>query len=101
MKLSTEQLEEVEKLSGAGYTLKQIAMYLDVPLSVIEVEFHDSESIFRYHYDRGILMVTANNDKTLVDSAKGGSVTAVQMLEKRLRERRLNDFKEKMLHGHH
>ncbi|MHC1707495.1 MAG: hypothetical protein AB9842_08235 [Bacteroidales bacterium] len=98
--ITDEQYLEVETLSGTGYSVYKIAMYLNVSYYELQNEYEDPLSQFRYHYDRGILMKEAERDKTLSDAAKMGSASAAIALEKRMEERRLSDFKEKLLGGY-
>lgn len=99
MVFSEEISKEIETLAGTGYSIKQIALYLDVSFVALQDEYNDPGSAFRHLYDRGILLKHAERDLALSTSAKAGSVTAVQILEKRMEERRLQQFKEKLLNG--
>ncbi|MHC1707415.1 MAG: hypothetical protein AB9842_07825 [Bacteroidales bacterium] len=100
MTFSEEQKRIIETLSGTSYTVPMIAQYLDIPPAELMHEFAIPESEFRYHYDRGILLKEAERDISLSENAKNGSITAIQILEKHMEKRHLNDFKQKLLHGH-
>ena len=91
-----KQLEDLENLSGLNYTFKQIAMYLDLPLHEIMRDFNDPDSDFRYRYDRGQLMASAEIDKANLDSAKKGNITAQQRYDKRQKESRISQAKQRI-----
>lgn len=82
IRLSDEELEQLEDLAGAGYSLEQIAMYLDVPKSDFIAEYFDLDSLIHYHYQRGVLKVDAEAGMKLAENAKSGNITAHQQLEK-------------------
>lgn len=99
MLLTDEQLETIEKLSGAGYGPLQVAMYLDLPKKLFMKAWHDAESAIRYHYDRGILLVDAQAGIKLSENAMGGNITAHQQLEKVRRGQRLVALKKRIIYG--
>jgi endoglucanase Acf2 len=82
IRLAQEELEQLENLAGAGYSLEQIAMYLDIPKSDFITEFFNPESFINYHYERGLLLTDAAAGIALAENAKGGNITAHQQLEK-------------------
>ena len=58
MELTPLQYKDIEQLSAINYSVKQIAMYLDVSIKLFEKEFYntgskvkitDSQSCFRAH----------------------------------------------------
>ena len=59
IRLAQEELEQLENLAGSGYSLEQIAMYLQVPKADFIAEYFDLDSLVHYHYQRGILLVDA------------------------------------------
>jgi hypothetical protein len=93
------QIESIEKLAGLNYTFKQIAMYLDVSFKDLLQEYEDKESAFRYHYDRGKLMSQAEVDKGMLDSAKGGNITAIQQFEKVRQSRHFENIRDQLIYG--
>lgn len=99
MTLNSEQLKQVEKLASLNYTIRQVAMYLDIPVSELYKEFNNEESEFRYHYDRGKLISQAEIDMSIVESATGGSITAQQQFEKIRQARHFENLRDKMLNG--
>ena len=99
MTFTQEQVSEIETLAGVGYSVQEIAMYLEVSEEELRGEYDTPGSEFRYRYDRGILMKKAERDKSLSDAAKNGSVTAVQELEKQIKDHRLENLKRDIING--
>ncbi|MCX6270502.1 MAG: hypothetical protein NTU44_04640 [Bacteroidetes bacterium] len=99
MNFSEEQKRKIETLAGIAYTVEKIAMYMNIDPFELELEYENPDSEFRYHYDRGILMKEAERELSLSENARNGSITAIQMLERRIDQRKIEDFKQKLLHG--
>lgn len=99
VRLSQEQLEELEDLSGAGYCIEKIALYFDIPKKKMKAEFLMEDSWVRYHYDRGILIVDAKSGIELSKSAASGSITAVQQLAKLRKSQKLEELKKRIMYG--
>lgn len=99
MDLTPEQIEEIEMLAGINYTVRKIAMYLDIPPKELQKEFENKESIFRYHYDRGKLISQAQIDMANMQRAKGGNQTAIQQFEKIRQNRHFETMRDQLLYG--
>lgn len=99
IRLAQEQLEEIENLSGAGYDIDKIAMYLDVDRNQMRKEFSNPDSFVRYHYDRGILLVDAEAGIKLAENAKVGNITAHQQLMKIRAGQRLESLRKTIMYG--
>lgn len=99
LRLADEQLEQIEQLAGAGYAPWQIAMYLDVPKKEFMKDWKNKDSLIRYHYDRGILLVDAQAGMKLAENAMAGNITAHQQLEKIRKGQRLEALKKHYLYG--
>lgn len=99
IRLAQEQLEEIENLSGAGYDIDKIAMYLDVPKKELRKEFNDPDSFVRYHYDRGILIVDAEAGIKIAENTKSGNITAHQQLVKIRASQRLEELRKRIMYG--
>ena len=99
MDFTPEQIEEIESLAGINYTVKQIAMYLNIPAGELYRQFEIKDSILRYHYDRGKLLSQAQVDMALLSSAKGSNQTAVQQLERVRQSRHFENMRDKVIYG--
>jgi ABC-type uncharacterized transport system ATPase subunit len=99
MTFTAEQIEEIESLAGINYTIKQMAMYFNIPVNELQREFENKESSFRFHYDRGQLMAQAQVDMKVLESAKGGNMTAQQQIEKIRAARQFENIRDQLLYG--
>ncbi|KFF24769.1 hypothetical protein [Chryseobacterium vrystaatense] len=99
VRLSQEQLEELEDLSGAGYCIDKIALYFDIPKKTMKSEYMQEDSWVRYHYDRGILLVDAKAGIELSKSAATGSITAIQQLAKLRDSQKLEELRKRIMYG--
>jgi len=99
MTFNQEQIETIENLAGLNYTVKKIAMYLDVPVRELQHEFENTDSEFRYHFDRGRLISQADIDQKALESAKGGNMTAMQHFEKIRQARHFENMRDQMIYG--
>ncbi|WP_315056220.1 hypothetical protein [Chryseobacterium indoltheticum] len=99
VRLSQEQLEELEDLSGAGYCIEKIALYFDIPKKKMKTDYSQEDSWVRYHYDRGILLVDAKAGIELSKSASSGNVTAHQQMVKIRTSQRLEGLRKRIMYG--
>lgn len=91
MEFTPQQINDIERLAGAGYTIHKVAMYLDVPPRDLLAEYANEESVFRYHYDRGVVLSEAAVALKLQESAEKGNITAIQQMDAiRLEQRKRN-----------
>ncbi len=94
--LIPEQLQEVEQLAGLNYSIRQIALYLDVDPNELADQFADKLSQFHYHYQRGALVAQAKVDMETLTAAKNGNITAQQRYDKRRKETAYQLLKEQL-----
>ena len=96
MEFTPEQFETIESLAGINYTIRQIAMYFGISAQLLYNEYEDKESEFTYHFDRGVLMASADVDMKLLSAAKEGNLTAAAMFKKAEKESRINNLKNEL-----
>jgi hypothetical protein len=103
MELTPAQLKEVEHLAAINYSVRKIAMYLDIDYKMFEAAFTISQDDpryrqgnIRYHYDRGVLLTQAELDKANLRRAKDGNVTALQQWKKDSTAEKLKNLKRKV-----
>lgn len=96
MEFTQEQIKAIENLAGAAYTIKQVAMYLDIQADLLHEEYQDDDSAFRFHYDRGRLLKHAEVDIKLVGDAISGNLTATAIYKKTVKQNRLNNLKNEL-----
>lgn len=97
MQLDDQQILDIENLSGCNYSPEQIAMYIDVDVDEFVREWHDENSQIRYRYERGKLLVLAESDMQLADSARKGNVTSYQVYRRSSLDRKFENLKKKIL----
>lgn len=97
LQLTAEQLLQVEKLAGCNYSPEKIAMYLNIDKKSFLDEWHLPESDVRFHYERGVLIVQAESDMSLADSARKGNITAYQQYTKQSVLNKLDNIKKKLI----
>lgn len=100
MELNPAQLKEIEHLAAINYTIKQIAMYLDVDFKAFQRAFTIStddpaykQGNIRWHYDRGLLLAQAEIDKGTLRRAKDGNMTSIQQWKKDSAAQKLRNLK--------
>ena len=96
MEFTPEQFQTIEQLAGINYTIRQIAMYFDVSPQLLYNQYEDKESEFAYHFDRGILMASADVDMKLLSAAKDGNLTASAQFKKAQQESKINRLKHEL-----
>lgn len=103
MELTPAQLKEVEHLAAINYSIKQIAMYLDVDFKTFQKAFTIStdDPVYKpgnvkYHYDRGVLLTQAELDKANLKRAKDGNMTSIQQWKKDSNAQKLENLKKKV-----
>lgn len=96
MTFTEKQHNAIESLAAANYTIKQVAMYLLIPVDTLRKEYYKPDSEFRFHYDRGQLIAQTQIDMSTLESAKKGNITAQQRYDKRAKENKLNEAKERL-----
>jgi len=99
MTFTDEQIKEIERLAAINYTVKQIALYLDVIPWQLQREFDNRESTFRYHYDRGRLISQAKIDMALLESAEKQNMTAISQFEKIRTLRHFENLRDQLIYG--
>ena len=90
--LKEETVQELQRLSALGYSVRDMAMYFDFDYSQFKAEADNPDSEIAYNIKRGKLVLKANVDMVTAVSAENGNITAVQQLAKSLREKNYNDL---------
>lgn len=98
-KFTDEQLKELEDLSALNYSIKQIAMYFDIPPRLLYHEFEQEDSVLKYHYNRGQLVAQAQIDQANLQSAKTGNITAMARYDRKAKENKYQQAKDRILRG--
>ncbi len=96
MELFPAQYKDIEQLAAINYSVKQIAMYLDVDPKEFQKAFNTTDSKIRYHYDRGKLVTQAEIDKANLKRAKDGNMTSIQQWKKDANSQKLENLKKQV-----
>lgn len=91
--LEEDQLKQVEQMSALNYTIHLIAKKLKVSVDKLYTAFNTEGSDFREAYERGKLKIKLEKEKQLLNQIKEGSVTAIQIHDKREEEARIAEAK--------
>jgi len=97
LQLTTEQYKVVEQLAGCNYSPEQIAVYLDIDVKTFLESWNKHDSVIRYHYDRGILLIQADADMVMADNARTGNITSYQQYIKQANLLKIDNLKKKLL----
>ena len=98
MELTPGQIDHVEQLAAINYSVKQIAMYLDIDLNEFQKAFNVPDSPIRYHYERGRLITQAEIDKANLQRAKDGNMTSIQQWKKDATAQSLENLKKQVFY---
>lgn len=90
--LKDETVLELQRLSALGYSVRDMAMYFDFDYGQFKAEADNPDSDIAYNIKRGKLILRANVDMRISESAENGNITAVQQLAKSMREKNYNDL---------
>ena len=90
--LKDETVLEPQRLSALGYSVRDMAMYFDFDYGQFKAEADNPDSDIAYNIKRGKLILRANVDMRISESAENGNITAVQQLAKSMREKNYNDL---------
>ena len=90
--LQDEIVKELQRLSALGYSVRDMAMYFDYDYGQFKAEADNPDSDIAYNIKRGKLILRANVDMRISESAENGNITAVQQLAKSMREKNYNDL---------
>ena len=90
--LKEEIVQELQRLSALGHSVRDMAMYFDFDFGQFKSEADNPDSEIAYNIKRGKLILRANVDMRISESAENGNITAVQQLAKSLREKNYNDL---------
>lgn len=97
LKLSDEELDQVEHLAATNYAPEKIALFLDVQKTDFLKEWYNHESEVRLRYNKGQLLAEFNiNDKQRV-LAESGNITAAQIFLKESEKVKIDNIRKQCL----
>jgi hypothetical protein len=100
VELSSHQYSEITDLSKeAGFSAREIAIYLELPVKAFLRAFNAPDSPIKEAYDRGLLLSEYESRKANTSNAFIGNPTAIQIREKQLRNSVIQDTREALING--
>ena len=94
--ISNVELEVIEEMASQNHGPSDIAKALGVKKGSFIHIWRDPKSDIRKAYDRGILNIEITKTAELKKKVEAGSVTAIQMHEKRALKQRFEDAKNEV-----
>ena len=82
---SEETLMQIEEYGGLFWSLRKIAIVIEVEYSLLKASFEDEGIIYK-RYMKGLLISELQLRKSIFEHAKAGSSPAQQMAIKMMRE---------------
>ncbi len=73
MKLSTEELQEVELFAADLMSVREIAIILEKDIELFIAEYGDETSVLFKAYQKGFLTTKAANNRVVIDLAQRNS----------------------------
>ncbi len=99
LKLTDEEFETIQQLSGLNYTKSQIAMYMDIPLNEFVRAINLPNSKIEFYMTKGKLESDFLINQKLQANAESGNITAVQELNKMKTAISIEQIKSRLLYG--
>lgn len=96
--ISDEDYEKIETLASMNYTIRQIAMYLELPFIHFNLLAHEKTSEVYERITKGRLEADFLIDNSLQENAKKGNLTAIQQREKNKENKKIEDIKNHFWH---
>lgn len=94
-----DNVQQIEDFAALNYSPRKIARYFNIHATSFLSEWKKPNSNLRRAYDRGILSVQAEIDSKVLNAAKEGKVTAIQIWEKTMRKNKIEAVREALLNG--
>lgn len=85
----------IEQMAAMNYTVKYIAIYLDLDEDLVNQEFLNSGSELYRRYQKGRLQSSYEINHKLDHAARGGNITAMQQFERHKKTVQMENLKEK------
>lgn len=99
LKLSEEELQSIEDLSALGYTINQMAMFLEKSPKEFKKSIAGINSEIDFRIKKWKLEADFLINQKMLDNAKSGNITAAQEYKKAQDKIELENIKAKFLYG--
>lgn len=91
MKLTDQQLQELEQWGGCFFSLEEIALIMGLDLAALEAAYHDRHSAVHRAIMRGRLVSEGKLRQSVIDLAQSGSNPAQQLAMKMIEHLNLHE----------
>jgi hypothetical protein len=95
LKLSDEELDNVQNLAAANYAPEKIALYLDVDRKQFLDAWNDPDGEIRIFYNRGQLLSEFKVNDKQRELAESGNITAAQIFLKEREKINVDNLRNK------
>lgn len=92
MKLTKEQLTELEHFAGVFFSLQEMAIVMELDGEALKLEYEKAESVIHQTIQRGRLKQDAELRKIIFTLAKGGSSPAQSLALKIIQDAKIDSF---------
>lgn len=92
MKLTKQQLEEIERLAGLFFSIKEVALIIGVNTIAFSREVKTFDTVAYQHYNKGRLLKEAEIRTTTMTMAKQGSTPALNQAIKLWQEQQIKNL---------
>ncbi len=96
--LTDEQLLEVEQMSAANFSIKQMAVFFRIKESEFRRYWNDPENEVRLAYERGSIQASFNIINKQRELAEGGNITAAQVFLKEKEAQKIENIRNSCLY---
>lgn len=97
--LEPAEADMVEKLSAEGFSADKIAVVLMKNKRLFLRDFRTPGTDVFKAYQKGILLADSAVSAVLLQNAQKGNLTAIQQLEKKREEQRVENLREKLFNS--
>ncbi|MFB9055064.1 hypothetical protein ACFFVB_18430 [Formosa undariae] len=99
VRLSQEELEQIEDLAACNYLPEKIALYLDVDEVAFMRDWFNPDSLIRTHFNKGVLQAQFEIHQKQLEGAKSGNITSAQIYLNLSELQRTENLKKKIFYG--
>ena len=99
LRLSQEDLEQIEDYAACNYSPEQIAKCMDFAKADFMAAWYNHEHPVRFHYDKGQVQADFEINQKALQTAKAGNLTAMQIYQKNRETVKLENLKQQILFG--
>ncbi len=97
--LSDEECETIASLSAINYTMRQMAMYLEIPFAKFQKASIEPDNKIKYYIEKGKLESDFRINDKIRQDAEGGNQMAKMIFDKTRELNEIEQIKSRTLYG--